>query len=53
MAHHLRKIVRGECGATLAEYGIALIVAIVVGASAISALGNAVGEEIAETASAF
>ena len=44
---------RNETGATLVEYGVALIVAIVVGASAISALGTAVGNEISETASAF
>lgn len=44
---------KNESGATLVEYGVALIVAIVVGASAISALGSAVGNEIAETASAF
>ena len=42
-----------ESGATLAEYGVALIVAIIVGASAISVLGTAVSNEIAETASAF
>jgi Flp pilus assembly pilin Flp len=42
-----------ESGATLVEYGVALIVAIVVGASAINALATAVGNEISETAGAF
>ena len=40
-------------GATLVEYGVALIVAVVVGAAAISALADAVGNELSETASAF
>ena len=47
-----RFLVRDE-GATLAEYGVALIVAIVIGASTMSFLADAVGDEIAETASAF
>ena len=45
--------VRNVGGATLAEYGIALIVAIVVGSAAITQLANAVGDELSETASAF
>ena len=44
---------RNESGATLVEYGVALLVVIIVGASAISALGTAVGTEIGEAASAF
>ena len=40
-------------GATLAEYGIALVVAVVVGAAAIGQLADAVGNELSETASAF
>ena len=42
-----------ESGATLAEYGVALLIAIVVGASAISSLGDAVSDEILSTADAF
>jgi Flp pilus assembly pilin Flp len=42
-----------DSGATLVEYGVALLVVIIVGSAAISALGNAVGDEIAETADAF
>ena len=49
----LKNFLKSRDGATLVEYGVALIVAIIVGASAISALGNAVGKEITETASAF
>ena len=44
---------RSESGATLAEYGVALIVVIIVGGVAISALGTAVSNEIQNTASAF
>lgn len=44
---------RIEDGATLVEYGVALIVVIVVGSAAISALATAVGTEIGETADAF
>ncbi|MXQ07530.1 Flp family type IVb pilin [Alphaproteobacteria bacterium GH1-50] len=53
IAQKLNLFCVSSSGATLVEYGVALIVAIVVGASAISALGTAVGNEIAETASAF
>ena len=42
-----------ESGATLVEYGVALLVVIIVGATAIGALGTAVGTEISETADAF
>ena len=48
-----RAFLLDRSGATLVEYGVALIVAIIVGASAISALGNAVGNEITSTADAF
>jgi Flp pilus assembly pilin Flp len=40
-------------GATLVEYGVALLVVIIVGAGAITALGNVVGDEISDTAAAF
>ena len=42
-----------ESGATLVEYGVALLVVIIVGATAIGALGTAVGNEISATADAF
>ena len=44
---------REESGATLVEYGVALLVVIIVGATAIGALATAVGDEISETADAF
>ena len=44
---------QSEAGATLAEYGVALIVAIVVGATAVSSLAGKVSDEIEATASAF
>ena len=40
-------------GATLIEYGVALLVVIIVGAAAITGLGTAVGTTLQETASAF
>ena len=40
-------------GATLVEYGVALLVVIIVGAASIAALGNAVGTTLQETTSAF
>lgn len=49
----LAGFVRNVSGATLAEYGIALIVAVVVGSAAITQLADAVGNELSETASAF
>ena len=42
-----------ESGATLVEYGVALLVVILVGSATIGALATAVGDEISETASAF
>jgi Flp pilus assembly pilin Flp len=42
-----------ESGATLVEYGVALLVVIVVGATSIGLLATAVGDAIGETASAF
>ena len=49
----LRKFFQNASGATLVEYGVALLVVIVVGSTAIGALATAVGNEIGETASAF
>jgi|GEM_PF-3557071 len=40
-------------GATLVEYGVALLVVIIVGSATISVLATAVGNEITSTASAF
>jgi Flp pilus assembly pilin Flp len=40
-------------GATLVEYGIALLVVIIVGGATLGALATAVGNEISETTSAF
>ena len=53
MAAVFTHFLRRESGATLVEYGVALLVVIIVGSAAISALGNAVGNEINETADAF
>ena len=49
----MSKFFKSEYGATLVEYGVALLVVIIVGAGAIGALATAVGTEIQETASAF
>ena len=48
-----RKYLGDTSGATLVEYGVALIVVIVVGTTSITALATAVGDEISDTASAF
>ena len=40
-------------GATLVEYGMALLVVLIVGGATISGLADAVGTELNETASAF
>ncbi|SMX22044.1 Flp family type IVb pilin [Boseongicola aestuarii] len=48
-----KKFVVDASGATLVEYGVALLVVIIVGATAISALGTAVGNEISSSAEAF
>ena len=47
------RYLREEAGATLVEYGVALLVVIIVGATAITALATAVGDEIEATADAF
>ena len=49
----VKRFSNDENGATLVEYGVALLVVIIVGAAAISNMASAVGDEIAESASAF
>ena len=49
----IQKFTQSTSGATLVEYGVALLVVIIVGASAVSGLATAVGTELNETASAF
>ncbi len=49
----IRDFIRDVSGATLVEYGIALLIVIVVGTTTLSALATAVGEEISDTADAF
>ena len=50
---HIREFVRDMSGATLVEYGIALLVVVVVGTATLNALATAVGNEISETTDAF
>ena len=47
------RFIRDLSGATLVEYGVALLVVIIVGSATIAALATAVGNEITETTSAF
>ena len=49
----LARFGNSENGATLVEYGVALLLVIIVGAAAITGLADAVGNELQETASAF
>ncbi len=49
----LGRFARSTSGTTLIEYGVALLVVIIVGAASISALAGAVGVAITDTASAF
>lgn len=44
---------RDVSGATLVEYGVALLVVVIVGAATLGALATAVGTEIEETTNAF
>lgn len=44
---------KSESGATLVEYGVALLVVVIVGGAAITGLATAVGTELTDTASAF
>ena len=48
-----QRFLRDLSGATLVEYGVALLVVIIVGSATIGALATAVGNEISETTSAF
>ena len=45
--------IRDVSGATLVEYGIALLVVVIVGSATLGALATAVGNEISETTDAF
>ena len=49
----IESFIYDNSGATLVEYGVALLVVLIVGAGAIGALGTAVGNEISATADAF
>ena len=49
----IREFVRDASGATLVEYGIALLVVVIVGSATLGALATAVGNEITETTNAF
>lgn len=49
----IRAFIYDVSGATLVEYGIALLVVVVVGTATLSALATAVGNEISETTDAF
>ena len=53
MLKSVYSFLKSTAGATLVEYGVALLVVIIVGAASISALGDAVGTTLADTASAF
>ena len=48
-----RRFLLETSGATLVEYGVALLVVVIVGAGALTALATAVGDELEATASAF
>ena len=49
----IRRFLRDVSGAPLVEYGIALLVVVIVGGATLGALATAVGNEISETTSAF
>lgn len=49
----LGRFFASQSGATLVEYGVALLVVIIVGGTAITGLATAVGDELTDTASAF
>ena len=49
----VQRFARDVSGATLVEYGIALLVVIIVGGATLGALATAVGNEITETTDAF
>ena len=47
------RFLRDASGATLVEYGVALLVVVIVGGATLGALATAIGDEISETTSAF
>ena len=47
------RFLKDVSGATLVEYGIALLVVVIVGGATLGALATAVGDEISETTDAF
>lgn len=49
----IKKFVKSESGATLVEYGVALILAIIVGGAALSTLANETSGNMNETTSAL
>ena len=49
----IRRFCVSTAGASLVEYGVALLVVIIVGATAITGLGDAVGSALSDTTSAF
>ncbi len=53
MLRYSISFLKDATGATLVEYGVALLVVIIVGSVTISALANAVRTEIQETTDAF
>ena len=53
LSARISNFLRDVSGATLVEYGIALLVVIIVGGATLGALATAVGNEITETTDAF
>ena len=53
VAQNIKAFIADDSGATLVEYGMALLVVIVVGTSSIYVLGDTVADELRDTASAF
>ena len=49
----MKRFCKDKSGATLVEYGVALLVVIIVGAAAIGNMASAVGDGIEASASAF
>lgn len=53
LKNKILEFLKGVSGATLVEYGIALLVVVIVGGATLGALATAVGNEISEATSAF
>lgn len=53
LTRKIKVFLASASGATLVEYGIALLVVLIVGASSIVVLSDTVATELGETASAF